>query len=142
MPAHKKYDWDEVQRKFDELNSVRGTIRFFGMSNKTWDSARKKGWIRPYDTRIPIDELCSLGARRSRTHVKARLLQAGLLATKCYVCEIENWLGKPLSLQLDHINGDGRDWRVENLRLLCPNCHSQTENWGSRNWKRRNTELG
>ena len=61
------------------------------------------------------------------TRLKKRILREGLLGDKCSICGIKEWNGKPLVLQLDHINGDNRDNRIENLRLLCPNCHSQTE---------------
>lgn len=46
------------------------------------------------------------------------------------------WQGKPLKLQLDHINGNNRDNREENLRFLCPNCHSQTHTYAGRNKKK------
>lgn len=49
----------------------------------------------------------------------------------CAECGISgDWNGKPLTLQLDHINGKHSDNRIENLRILCPNCHSQTSTWG------------
>ena len=52
---------------------------------------------------------------------------------KCFECGIENtWNNKPLVLQLDHIDGDSDNNYPKNLRLLCPNCHSQTENFGSK----------
>ena len=51
-------------------------------------------------------------------------------------CGIAAWRGRPLALELHHINGDGRDNRLENLTLLCPNCHSQTDSWGGRNSRR------
>jgi 5-methylcytosine-specific restriction endonuclease McrA len=44
----------------------------------------------------------------------------------CQICGVSEWLGKPLRLHLDHINGISNDNRLENLRFLCPNCHSQT----------------
>ena len=47
-----------------------------------------------------------------------------------------DWLGKPLSMALHHVNGEGADNRLENLMMLCPNCHSQTENFSGRGRKR------
>lgn len=51
----------------------------------------------------------------------------------CLICGITNWNDKPLTLQLDHIDGNCTNNAEENLRCLCPNCHTQTENWGARN---------
>lgn len=55
-----------------------------------------------------------------------------------YKCEIEGcgvseWMGKPITLHVDHINGDAANDHPSNLRLICPNCHSQTEFFGGRN---------
>ncbi len=52
---------------------------------------------------------------------------------KCFLCNIFSWRNKKLTLELDHINGSRNDNRKENLRFLCPNCHSQTKNFRGRN---------
>jgi 5-methylcytosine-specific restriction endonuclease McrA len=54
---------------------------------------------------------------------------------KCEVCGVGDWQGKPITLQLDHKDGDPENNTPENVRLLCPNCHSQTENWGAKKRK-------
>lgn len=59
-----------------------------------------------------------------------------LVEYKCKCCGITEWLGNPITLQLDHINGTHTDCRFENLRLLCANCHSQTDTYaGRQSWK-------
>lgn len=58
---------------------------------------------------------------------------ARIMGYKCSLCEISNWNGKPITLQVDHIDGDAGNNFPENLRLLCPNCHSQTEHFSGRN---------
>ena len=52
---------------------------------------------------------------------------------KCYNCNLTNWLGFNIPLELEHINGDNRDNRIENLILLCPNCHALTPTYRGKN---------
>lgn len=66
-------------------------------------------------------------------NIKRRLIKEGILPAKCCICSIDSWNEMPLSLQMDHINRCDTDNRLENLRLLCPNCHSQTHNFAGRN---------
>jgi HNH endonuclease len=51
----------------------------------------------------------------------------------CSCCNISEWQGRPLTLQVDHVDGNNRNNRIENLRYLCPNCHTQTDTWGTKN---------
>lgn len=67
--------------------------------------------------------------------LKKRILEAGLLKFECAVCSLTEWNGTEAPLQLDHINGVRTDHRLVNLRLLCPNCHAQTDTFCGRNIK-------
>lgn len=54
---------------------------------------------------------------------------------KCDCCGLTEWMGKPLSLEIHHIDGNRYNNNLDNLQILCPNCHSLTNNWRSRNQK-------
>jgi hypothetical protein len=69
----------------------------------------------------------------NRTSLKARLIKNGTLKNVCSNCGISQWNGKEISLHLEHINGINNDNRIENLCLLCPNCHSQTDTYAGKN---------
>ncbi len=65
--------------------------------------------------------------------LKNRLLKEGILIYKCAICGINSWNNKQLSLELDHIDGNRINHTLPNLRLLCPNCHAQTDTYRSKN---------
>ena len=76
---------------------------------------------------MPIAQLLGGDGPTRRMHLKMRLISAGLLQPECAECGITTWRGKALVLKLDHTKGK-HDNGLENLRLLCPNCHSETVN--------------
>lgn len=65
--------------------------------------------------------------------LRIRLLKEGIFEHKCSSCDNTEWLGQPISLELDHKNGNHQDNRLENLCLLCPNCHAQTPTYRGKN---------
>lgn len=67
--------------------------------------------------------------------LKRRLLSEGIFQRRCAWCGRKSWLRKPIPLELDHIDGDHLNNEIENLRLLCPNCHAQTPTYRGRNAK-------
>lgn len=89
----------------------------------------------------PIEQYFALGVKHGGANMRRRILREGLLEYKCAICGFEgDWNGKPLVLQIDHINGNHFDNRLENLRFVCPNCHTQTETFAGRNVGRSNKE--
>ena len=82
--------------------------------------------------KLPLDKVLIEDSNYNRTKLKDRLIQEGVKEYKCEICGISEWLGNPISLQLYHLNGIHNDNRLSNLQLLCPNCHSQTDNFGTK----------
>jgi hypothetical protein len=87
---------------------------------------------------VALEEVLVEHSTYSRGHLKQRLLSAGLLERRCSMCgQGERWHGRPISLVLDHINGVHDDHRLENLRLLCPNCNATLDTHCGRHNKRK-----
>ena len=83
---------------------------------------------------IPLDDiLVEDSIYRSSDGLRRKLINQGLKLNKCEKCGNDEWNGLPIPLELDHINGINNDNRIENLRILCPNCHAQTETYRGRN---------
>lgn len=138
-----------------ESNTFSSILRFFGLKNIGGNTATlrrrldeegisyshiKRGlasnigrvFIRKDAT--PIENLLVKGSTVTRHVIKRRIINDGVLKKMCGICALnDEWNGKPLVLVLDHINGDSTDYRLSNLRLLCPNCNSQTETFSGRN---------
>ena len=135
--SRRRHDWEAINRAYESGLSVRDCAELFGFSTAAWAAAAKRGLVEPRPQAMPIEELLVVGRNTSRGHLKQRLIKAGLKENCCEECGITEWQGRPLNMALHHVNGDGTDNRLENLRLLCPNCHAQTPNYGGRNGHRR-----
>jgi hypothetical protein len=132
-----RYDWEEIRVAYESGLSMRECMRDFGFSSDAWAKAVSRGAVVPRPRAIPLEEMLVAGRKRGRWNLKRRLLAEGLKENRCERCGLTEWRGKPLNMALHHKNGDGTDNRLENLELLCPNCHSQTDTYGGRNGHRR-----
>lgn len=136
--SNRRYEWAEVQRYHDAGHSKLDCQERFGFASQTWYMAVKRGALVPRPAAQPIDTYLVVGRRQTnRSHLKLRLLGAGLKENRCERCGIVDWQGKPLNMALHHLNGDVQDNRLENIAFLCPNCHAQTPNYGGRNGHKR-----
>lgn len=147
---------EELEKILLESKSISDFLRKTGYSDKTGggykilhlECERKKIDINfykkffkescskmPSNRGVSLDEiLVENSYYQNRSHLKRRLVREKKLEYKCYECGCDDmWNGKKLSLQLNHKNGINNDNRIENLEFICPNCHSQTENYAGRN---------
>ena len=152
-----KYDWskERVQKAIEISDSYSETLRNLEIPVQGNNSSTLKRKIEEYGLDIshftfnnqytsgksnfkyiPAKEYLGTGKFITTSKLKDKLIKEGLLINKCDKCGITEWQGQPIVCQLHHINGNPKDNRLENLQMLCPNCHSQTENYcGSANEK-------
>lgn len=106
-----------------------GLKKSYNDGTRTWrgfsDAARKKSF--KTNRAKAIKRALQKGSSTSNIAIKKYLLEDLHIPNKCAICSLSEWRGKPLTLELDHIDGNSSNNELENLRLLCPNCHSQTE---------------
>lgn len=141
------YTVEKLKEAIEISSSLSEVIRYLGLchSSTTYKTIKNRiqslninldHWPkhkREFKASKDIDDIISNKVSYTHTHnLKNKLLKQGLLINKCSVCGIDSWMNKSISLQLDHINGIKLDNSLENLRLLCPNCHSQTTNYSGK----------
>jgi 5-methylcytosine-specific restriction endonuclease McrA len=147
----------ELREVVFNSDSVSNILRHFGINNKggnyktlyarlehsniSTDHIPKglgsnKGLKRAAPRGLPLEQYMVKNSTYNRGTLKKRLIKEGLIDNKCNLCGLQNkWQSKPIVLILDHINGISNDHRLENLRILCPNCNSQTDTFAGRNKK-------
>lgn len=158
-----KIDRNTLKELTQKSTTIRQILNYFGLSSKggNYKTLRRRLDHEGIDhSHIPMGRGSNKGRRFSGDalslnmimienstynpgHLKPRLIQSGLLEERCYICSLEPmWNGQSLVFRLDHINGINNDNRLENLRLLCPNCDSQTSTFAGRNHKRADSSIG
>ena len=138
----RRYDWDEIQRFYDDGHTVRECRLRFGFANETWNAAVRRGAVTARSPKLAIEELFVADTYRSRHNLRRRLIGEGIKEACCEHCGLTSWRGRPIPLALHHINGDPLDNRLENLELLCMNCHGLTDNFAGKRRESRSEAAG
>lgn len=119
----------EIHKRIDKLKL--DTSHFTGGAWNVGDRFRK------IDKGYPLNEvLVKNSSYKCTNSLKLKLFNEGVKERRCECCGITEWNGKPAPLQLHHIDGDNTNNSLENLQVLCPNCHAQTDNYCSKNKKK------
>tara|TARA_R110000868_G_scaffold319286_10_gene580081 strand:- start:73 stop:636 length:564 start_codon:yes stop_codon:yes gene_type:complete len=135
------YDWVTINNYYhsDKFIIVKDCMVKFGFASQTWSNAIARGDVLKKVRYKYEDIFCKNSEYKNNSSLKKRIIELNLLKYECIICKNNGiWLEKPITLQIDHINGINNDNRIENLRFLCPNCHTQTETYGSKNLVNKN----
>lgn len=126
--------WSDVVRRLglnprgSNIATVQKWVSVLELNTSHFNSNRAKA---RGNVLLSIDDMCIIDSTVSMHVLKKKLIDGNIIPYVCQLCGIsDNWNGKPLILQLDHVNGNPTDNRLINLRFLCPNCHTQTVTWG------------
>lgn len=115
-----------VRKKMNEFN-----VDYSHFTGKNWNVNPSN----PVYRGKYLPKLCEHSSLSS-SNAKNLVYKLGLKENKCEICGLSEWQEKPIQCELHHINGDSTDNRIENLQILCPNCHSQTDNFRFKNRKK------
>ena len=127
----------EAAAKFD-INFQ--TFRKYAKELGVWNTNQGgKGGKKPKTEgrdKYPLDDILNGKYPQYSSHkLRLRLIAEGLKCDKCEECGIEDWNGRVLPKHLEHTDGNHHNHQLSNLRILCPNCHQQTETHGSKKLK-------
>lgn len=152
MPPSYRHTDEEFARAVREATTVTEVGRILGLQGAKYKHIKRRIEKLGLDTNhlsrwragVPtnrykntLEELLLPNSSRDSDSLKQRLLREGIFIYRCSGCLLTEWLGQPIPLQLDHIDGDSSNNTLSNLRLLCPNCHALTPTFCGRNRKNK-----
>lgn len=115
-------------------------LKVWEINTDHWGTAKQrqghlKGKTHTWASKTPLNKILIQNYFGGGTthRLKQRLIKEGIFVHKCYNCNLTEWMTKIIPLELEHINGDKFDNRIENLTLLCPNCHALTPTYRGKN---------
>lgn len=147
---------DEFESLVKKSETIADILRYFNMNNKGGNHATVKRRVKlenidishislgrgsnkgkRFNPKKTNDEYFCENSSANRHHIKKRIIKNNLIKYECSACGLANsWNNKELVLQLEHKNGIPNDNRLENLCFLCPNCHSQTDTYAGKRFKK------
>ena len=117
-------NYNTVKNRIEELK-----LDISHFTGKGWNKGLK---FKPKPA-IPLEDILVENNNYQSFKLAKRLIKEDIKELKCENCGLSSWLGQPIKLELHHKNGISNDNRLENLQLLCPNCHSFTDNYRGKN---------
>lgn len=161
MPAPRKWTEAQLIALVPQVTTVDQLLQGLGLSKSSWhyrnlrrhcerlgldlSHFRGQGWAKGWTLTItdrearsvPLDQVLVRGRRTNTNALRARLILLGMKKAQCEWCLGTEWRGAPIPLELDHVDGDKLNNQLDNLRVLCPNCHAQTETYAGKNIGRK-----
>ena len=149
----RKWNLEQLKEAVKNNKSIRGVLIELGLAPKGGNFATikkaieqnnidsshftgqlwNKGGHQVCNPALPLADILKEGIEYQSFKLKKRLIEAQIKEKKCECCGNIVWLNKPIPLELHHIDGNHKNNKLENLQLLCPNCHALTENYRGKN---------
>jgi len=133
-----------IEEAIEKNLTMGGAAKFLGLDRRTFRRIAeeyqlydpKRGSYNQYSGRFETkDILDGKYPQYPTSKLSKRLVKEGYKKYQCEECGIKDWNGKPISLELNHKDGNNGNHQLKNLELLCPNCHSQTPTYRSKKLK-------
>ena len=132
----KKIGYDNVEKNGNAYRTVHNMINELGLNTSHF---KGQGWLKDqnFDNKkyIPFDEYIK-GDSVQTNKLRTKLLKEGLKEHKCECCQNTIWNEQPIPLEVHHEDGNKDNNDIDNLKLLCPNCHALTDNYRGKNIKK------
>lgn len=140
-------EWkDRILDAISKTNNMTEAYKLLGLERKTFKRMAEelgvykpnqgnKGGTKHKNSIVLTEDILNNKAPFQSHKLKNRLLKEKYFERKCYSCNLTKWLDKPIPLELHHKDGNHQNNSLDNLTLLCPNCHAFTDTYRSKNLK-------